>query len=266
MGPTPTAPADDWNQHWDAYAETAGHNPAQAYRRKLIFERLRLEASSGARVLELGSGQGDLSSEIVRRTPGVELLGLDISHSGIGIAREKVPGGTFVQQDFMQPFALPERYHGWATHAVCSEVLEHVADPRQVLTNARRCLAPGARFVITVPAGPRSAFDRHIGHRRHFTAGGLAQVLTSAGLEIESVRGAGFPFFNLYRLAVVARGEKLIDDATQTGPLPLGARATIRMFSWLFGLNREETPWGWQLVAVAREPGSRAASGGREAP
>lgn len=265
MDPSPPRAPDDWNRHWDAYADTTAHNPAQAYRRRLVFERLGLDASSGARLLELGSGQGDLSSEIARRYPEVELLGLDISESGIALAREKVPRGTFVHQDFMQPFAVPERYRGWATHAVCSEVLEHVVNPREVLENARRCLAPGARLVITVPAGPRSAFDRHIGHRRHFTPGGLSRLLASAGLELESVEGAGFPFFNLYRLVVVARGEKLIDDATRKGPLPLGARAGIRVFSWLFGLNRTGTPWGWQLVAVAREPHAGAASHGREA-
>jgi SAM-dependent methyltransferase len=258
MHPLPSPAPDDWNQHWDAYAETAALNPAQAYRRKLIFERLALSGVAGARVLELGSGQGDLSRELATLFPTADLLGLDISHSGIAIAQRKVPQGTFIQQDFMQPFAVPERYQGWATHAVCSEVLEHVADPRVVLANARRCLAPGARFVITVPAGPRSAFDLHIGHRRHFTPGGLGVLLRSAGLEVESLHGAGFPFFNLYRLAVVARGQKLIDDATKKGPLPLTARATIRAFSFLFGLNSGVTPWGWQLVAVAREPAASA--------
>jgi len=254
MEPNLSPAPDDWNQHWQDYAALAALNPAQAYRRKLIFERLGLSGAAGARVLELGSGQGDLSREIAGRYPQVELLGLDISHSGIAIAQQKVPRGSFIQQDFMRPFAVPERYQRWATHAVCSEVLEHVADPREVLENARPCLAPGARFVITVPAGPRSAFDLHIGHRRHFTAGGLAKLLTSAGLEIESVHGAGFPFFNLYRLAVVARGDKLIADAGRKGPLPLSARMTIRTFSSLFELNSDLTPWGWQLVAVAREP------------
>jgi SAM-dependent methyltransferase len=265
MDPTATPAPDDWNQHWDAYADAAALNPAQSYRRKLIFERLGLSDAAEARVLELGSGQGDLSRDIATHFPKVDLLGLDISHSGLAIAQQKVPRGTFIQQDFMQPFAVPDRYQRWATHAVCSEVLEHVADPREVLLNARRCLAPGARFVITVPAGPRSAFDRHIGHRRHFTPGGLSAMLRSAGLEVESVHGAGFPFFNLYRLAVVARGDKLIDDATKKGPLPLTARVTIRAFSFLFELNSGVTPWGWQLVAVAREPSARAENGGKEA-
>jgi SAM-dependent methyltransferase len=255
MQPLSTPPTnDDWNRHWDSYADSAALNPAQAYRRRLIFERLGLGGGAG-RVLELGSGQGDLSSEIAARHPGVELLGLDISHTGIAIATKKVPTGTFFQQDFMRPFALPERYQRWATHAVCAEVLEHVDDPVQVLRNARGCLAPGARLVVTVPAGPRSAFDLHIGHKRHFTPASLEAVFTGAGLEVESLHGAGFPFFNLYRLVVVARGEKLIHDATNKGPLPLTARAAMRAFSWLFELNSGVTPWGWQLVAVAREPG-----------
>ncbi len=251
----PSHAQDDWNQHWGTYADAAAQNPAQAYRRKLIFERLGLGAHPGQpRVLELGSGQGDLSSEIQARHPGAELLGLDLSETGIAIAGQKVPSGTFLQQDFMRPFEVPERYLGWATHAVCSEVLEHVEDPCVVLRNARRVLAPGARLVITVPAGPRSAFDLHIGHRRHFTPESLSKTLTDAGLEVEAVHGAGFPFFNLYRLAVVARGNKLIADATREGPLPLSARAAIRAFSWLFELNSGVTRWGWQLVAVVREP------------
>jgi len=248
------APDDDWNRHWDAYAEANALNPAQDYRRKLILERLGLERAGVARVLELGVGQGTLSSELRARFPHAELLGLDISQRGIAMARERVPGGTFLQQDFMLPFTLPERYAAWATHAVCSEVLEHVEEPHQVLVNARRCLAPGARLVVTVPAGPRSKFDLHIGHRRHFTAKALAALLTGAGLELESLHGAGFPFFNLYRLAVLARGDKLIDDATQKGTPPLAARLAMRAFSGLFALNSGVTRWGWQLVAVALEP------------
>jgi len=269
----PSAPAgrpatpdrDDWNQHGGRYAGNVELNPAQAYRRKLIFERLGLAGATGsARVLELGSGQGDLSTELTGRYPNIELLGLDISHVGLEIAARKVPGGAFFQQDFMQPFAVPERYWGWATHAVCSEVLEHVEDPETVLKNARRCLSPGARIVITVPAGPRSAFDLHIGHRRHFTAQSLERVLIGAGLEIESLDGAGFPFFNLYKLMVVARGKKLIDDVADDGPLSFSTRAAMHAFSWLFELNSAGTPWGWQLVAVAREPhaGRSSVAGG----
>lgn len=247
--------SDDWDRHWSRYAQSAEQNPAQAYRRELVFERLELDRATGpVRLLELGSGQGDLSREIKERWPRVELLGLDLSETGIELARRKVPDGTFIRADFTRPLTLPARFVAWATHAVCSEVLEHVDDPVTVLKHVRAALAPAARLVITVPAGPMSAFDRHIGHRRHFTLERLADAITSAGLEVESLHGAGFPFFNLYRLLVVARGRKLVEDAATAGPLPASAQAALRGFSWLFRWNTATTTRGWQLVATARAP------------
>ena len=251
-GSAPTT--DDWEAHWSSYADSNTLNPAQVYRRRLVLDALGLErAPRPVRLLELGSGQGEFARDLLAIHPHVELCGLDLAATGVELARHKVPRAAFFQQDFTRPIAIPETYRGWATHAVCSEVLEHLDDPAAVLANVRTLMAPGCRLVITVPAGPMSAFDRHIGHRAHFTAQRLADTLRAGGFEIADLRGAGFPFFNLYRLAVVARGEKLIQDAAgeHGSRLPLTARATIRMFSWLFRLNRQTGVRGWQLVAVA---------------
>src|SRR5207249_242260 len=114
-------------------------------------------------------GQGDFSRELKHLYPSAELVGIDLSETGVAIAKRKVPDAEFFVHDLTQPLALPERYRNWATHAVCSEVLEHIDDPVKALRNASECLAPGGRLVITVPGGPMSAFDRHIGHRGHFT-------------------------------------------------------------------------------------------------
>ena len=254
---------DDWEAHWSSYNESNTANPAQAYRRKLIFEALGLDrAARPVRLLELGSGQGDFARDLLAVHPDVEVCGLALAATGVAIAGRKVPRAAFFQQDFTQPIAIPGSYQGWATHAVCSEVLEHLDDPAAVLRNVRTLMAPGCRLVITVPAGPMSAFDRHIGHRGHFTADRLAQTLRAAGMEVADLRGAGFPFFNLYRLAVVARGPKLIEDAAgEDGrALPLAARATIKAFSWLFKLNQHSGVRGWQLVAVAVNPAAGPAA------
>jgi SAM-dependent methyltransferase len=259
----PVSPGDDWDKHWNAYADSASVNPAQAYRRQLILEALMLPtAPRPVRLLELGCGQGDFAQDLLAQNPDAELCGLDLAQKGVEIARRKVPNASFFQQDLTQPMAIPEQFRGWATHAVCSEVLEHVDDPVAVLRNVRTCLAPGCRLVITVPAGPLSAFDRHIGHRAHFTPQRLDDVLRAAGLEVPDLRGAGFPFFNLYRLAVVARGRALIRDAAgdDARGLPVAARATIRLFSWLFRLNSARGRLGWQLIAVGVEPGRVHAS------
>lgn len=249
--------ADDWNAHWANYADTNAHNPAQSYRRHLIMSALGLApASRPVQLVELGCGHGDFARDVLATYPDISFVGIDRAETGVAIARSQLPGAVFEQADLTLPSTLPERYRGYATHAVCSEVLEHIDEPLTALRTARALFAPGCRLVVTVPAGPMSAFDRHIGHRRHFSAAQLERLLRDAGLEVDSLDGAGFPFFNLYRLAVVARGSALIRDAAEDHGqhLPLHARAVIRTFSTLFRFNQDRGRHGWQLVAVAREP------------
>ena len=72
-------------------------------------------------------------------------------------------------------------------------------------------MARDCRFVVTVPGGRMSAFDLYIGHRRHYTPASLSALLTNAGFEVELASAAGFPFLNLYRRVVIARGEQVIE-------------------------------------------------------
>ena len=246
-------PQDDWDRHWHAYADSATVNPAEAYRRRLVLRLLDLGAGP-ARVLDVGSGQGDMAAEITSRHPGVEVVGLELSQRGVEVARAKVPSASFVQADLLESADPPVGLRAWATHAVCSEVLEHVERPDALLANALPYLAPGCRVVVTVPGGPRSAFDLHIGHRRHYRPRELRDLLEGVGLVVERATGAGFPFFNLYRLAVVLRGEKLVDDVKSGGGAAASpaALAMMRTFGLLFTLNVASSPWGWQIVASAR--------------
>jgi SAM-dependent methyltransferase len=245
---------DDWDRHWDAFSEANERNPAQAYRRRLAIELLGREGPP-QRLLDIGSGQGDFLALAAARWPAAELLGLEISEVGVQTAGEKVPHARFRTRDLLGGTGPHSDEVAWATHALCSEVLEHVDDPVSLIRNARPYLAPGCQMVVTVPGGPMSAFDRHIGHRRHFTPGELTSVLQMARLQVEHATGAGFPFFNLYRLAVIARGKRLIEDAVgdDGAPTSLGARGAMAAFRPLFRLNAANSRLGWQTVAVARE-------------
>ena len=246
------ASGDDWDGLWADYGDSSQVNPAQEYRRRLLLRRLRVGGMS--RVVDIGSGQGDLALMLRRTVPSVEIVGLELGASGIEQARAKVPNARFVQTDLLRR-QTPGELAGWGTHATCSEVLEHVDRPEWLLHNAAVYLARGARLVVTVPGGPRTAFDRHIGHRRHFTAASLRTVLERAGFAVERVEAAGFPFFNLYRLVVWARGRRLIDDV-RGGAASAGAsaaNAVQTLFRPLFHFNLPNTPFGWQLVAVARK-------------
>jgi SAM-dependent methyltransferase len=250
---------DDWDHHWDSDGAAVEGGPANIYRRGLIV-RLLGGLPADATLLDIGCGQGELAIYLRETNPNVTVWGLDYSAAGVkrGRAVATACGAevTFVQRDLLQPVALAVGQPA-ADYAVCSEVLEHVDDPVSLLRNARTLLATGCRLVVTVPGGPRSAFDRHLGHRRHFTAADLEGVLTQAGYHVERVVRAGFPFWNLYRLAVIVRGRRLIAEIESRAPganPPKLERLATTFFNAGLRHTFENFPVGWQMAAVARVP------------
>lgn len=253
---------DDWDRHWDEYSQAAQENPAQEYRRRVIFSLLGLpREGAGVRMLDVGSGQGDMAAAIREALSKAEIVGLELSQSGVEISRHKVPDARFLQCNLLQAVTPPEDLRGWATHAVCSEVIEHVDDPLRLLRSAREYMGPGCKLVVTAPGGPMSAFDKHIGHRKHFRRSDIDLLFRNAGYVPERVTGAGFPFFNLYRCIIVLRGKKLIEDvsARQNPSTPQSARVAMAAFHQLFRLNLNSSPWGWQMIGKAQVPDASAA-------
>jgi SAM-dependent methyltransferase len=247
---------DDWDAHWDRYAQSAAKNPAQQMRHEIIARLLCDDAGKGTmQLFDLGSGQGDLVQKLKPLLPKARFVGVELSESGVAISRKKVPAATFLVADIFQPPPALNEFANWATHAVCSEVLEHVDDPTAFLMRARDYLGAGARLIVTVPGGPISAFDRHIGHRQHFDRRKIRSMLEEAGYSVERTYLSGFPFFNLYRLLIVARGNRLIQDA-QVGSAgaPSGMmRFAMKVFRVLFHANLLDSPFGWQVIAIARK-------------
>jgi len=257
-GISPTG--DDWDRHWADMHAAAEKNPAQLFRRQILIDLLRQRRQAAGvplRLLDIGCGTGDFAVTYRDSFPDGEYLGLDVSAVGIEVCRAKVPGFRFQRQDLVHPGPVEPADRGWATAAVCSEVLEHLDDPVGFLKNALPYLAPGAALLITVPGGPISAFDRHIGHRQHFTNQQLARLIEQAGFQPLQIWGSGFPFYNLYRLTVILRGRKLVSDVSQsTQSIPLAARAVMSIFGILFRFNRRYSQAGWQRVALCQAPGT----------
>ena len=240
----------DWDTHWNNFGLSSRLNPAQAFRRRLV--RKLLGSAPPVTILDIGCGPGDLLTELSAQFPDAQLTGVDVSASGLEQAQAKLPKANFLQADLTLGPA-EKKQPELASHAICTEVLEHVDEPATLLRNVAPLIAPDGTLVVTVPGGPMSAFDKHLGHRRHFTKAALKAVLEEAGFEAKSVSAAGFPSFNLYRLTVLLRGEKLIDD-TEGSP-PLLARLVMMMFSVLLYIGLPNSPWGWQIVALAKRRG-----------
>ena len=143
-----------WDRLWERHAASAEANPAQAFRRRLI-RRLAEAAGAGpgARILDVGFGTGVLLALLAERFEGAAFAGIDLSGRAIEHAQKKMPGALLLQGD-LAASAPPRELAGWATHAVCSEVLEHVDDEAGLLANVAACMRPGARLIVTVPGGP----------------------------------------------------------------------------------------------------------------
>lgn len=151
---------------------------------------------------------------------------------------------------------------------LCTEVLEHVADPALVLAELRRILRPGGRLAVTVPFVGVLHEEPH-DHRRP-TSYGLAALLDGAdftGIDVEPLTG----WFST--LAHVLRDQGL---ATQT----FGGRATWgqRAIGFVFfgaseGLRRiapaldrrldrrHALPLGWTATAAAAGAAGAAGAG-----
>ena len=96
---------DDWDLHWEQYAQAASANPAQQMRHRIIARLLQAAASAGdvLRVCDFGSGQGDLICGLARVLPGAEFVGLELSTSGVSA------GVSWYPQRDSNPCYLRER-------------------------------------------------------------------------------------------------------------------------------------------------------------
>lgn len=66
-----------------------------------------------------------------------------------------------------------------ADFVLCTETLEHVAEPDRFLAEAFRCLAPGGTLLLTVPFAARWHFIPYDYWR--FTPSGLTRLMSAAG-------------------------------------------------------------------------------------
>ena len=141
--PDPGPGGQTWDRLWQRHAASAAANPAQAFRRRLIRRLAEAaEAGPGARILDVGCGTGDLLALLAERFEGAALAGIDLSGRALEHAQKKVPGALLLPGD-LAASAPPRELAGWATHAVCSEVLEHVDDESGLLANVAACMRPG---------------------------------------------------------------------------------------------------------------------------
>ena len=151
----------------------------------------------GQRVLEIGSGTGNLTRELIPRelyyASDINPLYLD-SLKGLTLDR---PYLHVSLTDVTKSDTFPQIPGGFDT-VICLNVVEHVDNDRGALENIRRVLAANGRAVILVPHGPQihGTLDEVLGHRRRYTVESLQQLAEQAGFSVRQAilfNRAGWP-------------------------------------------------------------------------
>jgi len=156
---------------------------------------------TGPDVLELGFGDDNWTGKIIDRFGHSHIV--DASSLLLADAKKKYGPKLQVYQSLFEEFKPEKQFDA----IVASYVLEHVADPVQVLRLACTWLNPKGHVIIMVPhadslhrrlavaMGIQSATtdlgptDRQLGHRRVYTIGRMEEDIAEAGLRIVQRRG-----------------------------------------------------------------------------
>ena len=140
----------------------------------------------GRRILEIGSGIGNLSSEFRELNPETLVL-TDTDPWYLQRLRNQYADDPVVQfADLTLPDPTArERFAGLAVDTVVAlNVVEHIEDDLGALRAMRELVVPGGKVVILVPAMPAlyGSLDVELQHFRRYTKQGLRDVMSAAGL------------------------------------------------------------------------------------
>jgi SAM-dependent methyltransferase len=103
---------------------------------------------AGARVLEAGCGVGAQTVQLVTRSPGIELVAVDLSEDSLAQAKARVGAVAPHARVDWRHTDLHDLPDGDFDHVFVCFVLEHVRDPHATLTNLRDRLKPGGTITV----------------------------------------------------------------------------------------------------------------------
>lgn len=147
-----------------------------AIRRRTLFEKFSksLPKPTGNRILDFGGGDGRLLKEFVDREDQCFL---------VDYVRDTVPGVTKLG-DTLDELPSEERFEG----IVCSHVIEHVAQPLELLSQLCRHLTPDGRIYVEVPMEvwkKPPLQEEPVTHVNFFSAPSLRYLMMRCGLKVD---------------------------------------------------------------------------------
>lgn len=171
-----------------AYDNTQSCSPAfEAYVEGLADAVVREHGGRGMRVVEIGCGKGGFLRALIERDPSASGVGFDPSYVGPDVEAD---GRLRFERRFYDASCAEVE----ADVIVCRHVIEHIADPVELLRLVRGTIrSEGTRVFFETPCvewilANEVIWDFFYEHCSYFTAASLGTAFERAGFAVGSVR------------------------------------------------------------------------------
>ncbi len=130
---------------WDAQEYRASSSNQKRWALELLAQ---LDLAGAERVLDIGSGDGEITAEIARRVPRGSALGIDSSADMVRLAASQYPAGHHPNLAFRLKDAAELDFAAEFDIAFSNACLHWVKDHQPVLRGIRDGLKPGGRMLL----------------------------------------------------------------------------------------------------------------------
>lgn len=234
-------------------ADVPGHETLDIMRQAPAYAAWQVERIApflGRRILEVGSGTGNISVELLATRPEhLVLTDMDAAYRDRLTTEFSTAQGVRVDALTLPDPAAPSHYAGDGVDSIVAlNVVEHIQDDAGAVATMREIVRPGGHVIILVPALQAifGTLDTELGHYRRYSRRSLTQLLQGAGLKVVHTE-----WFN--RVGVI--GWWFNGKIRRTPRIPL---TQLRHFDALVPLLRWERmlplPFGQSVIGVGRRP------------
>jgi SAM-dependent methyltransferase len=223
-------------------------------RNKLILWVLKRCFRQMKTFFEIGCGTGFVLSGVHSAFPEVSLSASEIDPAGLPFVRQKVESANIFQMDARR---IPFREEFDVIGAF--DVIEHIEEDEEVLSQIYNACKPGGGVIITVPQHPSlwSEVDVFTCHKRRYTKNELVDKIQRAGFEVietTSFVSLLLPLMLLSRLKIKSKKEDF--DPMKEWSLP---GFLNRILEWVMSFERIlikaglRFPAGGSLLCVGKK-------------
>ncbi len=117
------------------------------------------------RMLDAGSGRGDLAIHLARGFPSWQIVGLELEPEKVANSRRIAERLRLSNVEFCEGSLETFEAENKFDLIVNADVMEHIEDDRRVLANLYRALRPGGHIILTSPSVPQRKHLRLVAWR-----------------------------------------------------------------------------------------------------